>query len=71
MRTALALIAFVAAAAELLAVQTGDTRETGIREFGQPASIIQAGTGEVLVYPQGRVILKQGLVSEISVLVRT
>lgn len=53
----------VAARAEL---KLGDPREAVVAELGAPSGSSQIGTKEVLFYPQGRVVLRDGRLEEIS-----
>ena len=48
-----------------LAVQVGDSRPTVVAELGEPTSKLSAGSREILKYPEGRVELVDGKVSEI------
>jgi thiol-disulfide isomerase/thioredoxin len=52
-------------AATAWAVQVGDTRAAVIAELGEPKSKMTAGTREILTYPEGRIEISQGLVSEV------
>lgn len=47
------------------AVEVGDGREAVLAELGAPQSKLVAGTREFLQYPQGRIVLTDGRVSEI------
>jgi thiol-disulfide isomerase/thioredoxin len=47
-------------------VTLGSTREQVIAEFGPPRGSTKAGTKEILAYPQGRVVLVLGQVSEMT-----
>jgi len=48
-----------------LAVQVGDPRPAVVAELGEPSSKLAAGTREILKYPEGRLELVDGKVSEI------
>ncbi len=47
-------------------VTLGSTREQVIAEFGPPRGTTKAGAKEILTYPQGRVVLVLGQVSEMT-----
>jgi len=48
-----------------LAVQVGDPRSAVVAELGEPSSKLAAGSREILKYPEGRLELVDGKVSEI------
>lgn len=47
-------------------VTLGSTREQVVAEFGPPRGSTKAGSKEILTYPQGRVVLVLGQVSEMT-----
>jgi hypothetical protein len=61
-------LGLIAAAQEMpwrYAVKPGDTRATVIQTYGEPKSAVQTGQREVLLYPEGRVILQDGKLVEL------
>ena len=62
---ALCLIAFAQETPWRYAVKPGDSRTKVIQTYGEPKSAAQTGNREILLYPEGRVILQDGKLVEL------
>lgn len=58
----LSLVGMFCAAGLSAAVTLGSTRDEVVAAYGQPKGVTQAGTREILIYANGRVILEDGQV---------